>query len=83
MSGSSAGSCHVVAIPLKDTENATTTFGELYDAQLNKNSICLAIYRQLSHNSSKHYVITAPKYDLRLQETDIAFVMVGKHNDLV
>ena len=83
MSGFSAGSCHVVAIPLKDIEHAAITFGELYDAQLDKNSICLAIYRQLSHNSSKHYVITAPKYDLRLQETDIAFVMVGKHNDLV
>ena len=81
-SSSSAGSCQVIALPLKDTEHATKTFGELYDAQLDKRSICLAIYRQLPHDSSKHYVITAPDSHMSLKAMDIAFVMVGQQNDL-
>jgi len=81
-SSSCSGSCQVMAIPLEDTEHKAKTFGELYNAQLDENSICLAIYRHLPHDLSKHYVITAPDSHMTLQETDIAFVMVGQHNDL-
>ena len=81
-SSSTTGSCQVVAVPLRGTEHATKKFGDLYNAQLEKNSICLAIYRQLPHDSS-NYVITAPDSHMDLKETDIAFVMVGQPNDLV
>ena len=83
-SGSSSdGSCQVVAIPLRDTEHARKTFGELYKAQLEENSICLAIYRQLPNDSSKHYVITAPYSYMTLKETDFVLMMVGQQDDLV
>jgi len=79
-SSSCSGSCQVIAILPQDTEHAPTTFGELYNAQLDKKS---AIYHQLSCNSSTRYAITAPNYYLMFQKTDIAFVMVGQYNDLV
>ena len=82
-SSSSAVSCQVAAVSLRDTEHARKTFGELYKTQLEKHSICLAIYRQLPCDSSKHYVITAPDSHMMLQETDIAFVMVGEQTELV
>ena len=70
-----SSSCQVVAIQLK--EHPEKTFGALYKAYLTNKSVCLAIFRQLSSNSQKRYVITAPDSRLELKKTDIALVMVG------
>ena len=74
-SSSISSSCQVVAKQLEEWSDKT--FGELYKDYLTNRSVCLAIFRQLSSDSQKHYVITAPDSKLKLKNTDIAFVMVG------
>ena len=70
-----SSSCQVVAKRLEG--HSEKTFGELYKAYLTNKSVCLAIFRQLSSDSQKHYVITAPDSKLELMKTDIALVMIG------
>ena len=75
VSSSISSSCQVLAKQLEG--HSEKTFGELYEEYLTNKSVCLAIFRQLPSDSNKHYVITAPYANLKLDKTDIAFVMVG------
>lgn len=69
--------CQVVAMSLVNIEEKKQTFQQFYNEQLNKNAICLGIYRLLPNgNGDKHYVITTPIPTLMLKNTDVAFMLV-------
>lgn len=78
--GSCSTRCQVVALPLNHTQHqlfaAQSTFGGLYCALLDHHCVCLAIYRKLAPDSTKHYVITAPANNMPLEPDDIAFILV-------
>ena len=60
-------------IAISQTDYPGKTFGEFYNDQLGKCSICLGLARRLS--KSQRYVITCPDPSLLLEESDIAFML--------
>ncbi len=69
--------CQVVLVPISDTAYSGRTFGELYNAQLKKCTVCLGLSRKLSDSGKQSYVITCPNSSLVLEESDVAFMLTG------
>ena len=68
--------CHVVPVPIRDTEFSNRTYKDFYNAQLKKFNICLGISSELPNsNGHSYYVASCPAKNLVLKETDIAFML--------
>lgn len=65
----------VKTIPIANTNFSNKNFVDFYESQLDENSMCLGLFRELHDNSTQRFVITSPNPLLPLKESDIAFVI--------
>ena len=68
----------ILPIQLRGTDYASHShFSELYFHLLEQQLICIALYKQCPHNSSKYYVVTNPAKDLTVDASDTAIVITS------
>ena len=63
------------AVPIAGTEFSDKTFYEFYESQIEEKSMCLGLFRKIYETSPQRFIITAPDPELKLKESDIAYVI--------
>ena len=63
------------AVPIASTEFSDKTFYEFYESQIEEKSMCLGLFRKIYETSPQRFIITAPDPELKLKESDIAYVI--------
>ena len=74
-SSGSRSQCRVILLPIHNTGYSGKTFDNLYKNMLSEGNLCLGLSRKLTSSGNQRYVITCPKSNLPLDDTDLAFIL--------